>query len=428
MFEVRKEVRHGTMGVDWQGRIDFARMRRERLAKAQAKMKENGIAAMLCFTPENKRYTTGLRGAQHTGGGNDFVLVFAEDPEPIVFEQGSIWLAEKEHVTWIKPENYRPIAYIRIPGAGPAWEEEYAKKRFAPLIFEELKKKGIQKEKLAVDFLYGSFRVALENIGVKVADARYMMMETRGVKTEDEVNCMRMAGALVEIAYAEMIDFLRPGRRENEVAAVGYAALWRNGVDGVGGVTVRSGPNTAPNYLGRMPTDRIIQPGDLLFWDIFGASYMGYRSCYYRTFKVGTKPTEQEKDWFKKCREYLYNAVEVLKDGVTSADVAAKWPQAKDFGLDDEALVSGNAIGHGVGLGQYEYPLITRVNSLTCPQPIKKGMTIAMETWAGQLDTVHGWRGGCRLENIYLVTEKGSENLYSMPDDHIICPPHAMYE
>ena len=65
---------------------------------------------------------------------------------------------------------------------------------------------------------------------------------------------------------------------------------------------------------------------------------------------------------------------------------------------------------------------------MQCPQEIKKGMTIAMETWAGQLDTVHGWRGGCRLENIYLVTEKGSENLYSMPDDHIICPPHAMYE
>ena len=55
-------------------------------------------------------------------------------------------------------------------------------------------------------------------------------------------------------------------------------------------------------------------------------------------------------------------------------------------------------------------------------------MTIAMETWGGQLDTIKGWRGGCRLENIYLVTEKGSENLYALPDDHIICPPHAMYE
>jgi Xaa-Pro aminopeptidase len=69
MFEVRKERRHGSMSVDWQGRIDFARMRRERLAKTQAKMKEYGVAALLCFTPENKQYTTGLRGDSAYGLG-----------------------------------------------------------------------------------------------------------------------------------------------------------------------------------------------------------------------------------------------------------------------------------------------------------------------------------------------------------------------
>ena len=62
-----------------------------------------------------------------------------------------------------------------------------------------------------------------------------MMMEIRSIKTEDEINCMRMAGALVDIAYAEMIEFLRPGRRENEVSAVGYAALIRNGVESIVG-------------------------------------------------------------------------------------------------------------------------------------------------------------------------------------------------
>jgi Xaa-Pro dipeptidase len=264
-------------------------------------------------------------------------------------------------------------------------------------------------------------------LNVKVVDAFDMMENTRSIKTEDEIFCMKMSGVIVEMAYAEMIQALRPGIRERELSAIGHAALWRNGVEGVGAVSVRSGPNTAPNYLGRMPTDRVIQSGDLLYWDIFGARYMGYSSCYYRTFKVGTRPTQQEKDWYKRTRDMLYEAVDVLKDGVTTADVAAKWPPASTWNRSHEMLVSGDALGHGQGLGQYEYPVITRDNALRFPQPIKKNMTIAMETWFGQLDTVNGWRGGCRLENVWLITERGHENLYALPDEEIICPPHAIY-
>lgn len=428
MQEVRKAIRHGTMATEWQGRIDFARMRKERLAKTVAAMNQHGIGAMFVGTGHNKRYATGVRSALHTGPGDDFALVFADGSEPIVFEQGPIWRAEREHITWLKPENYRPIPYIRVPAAGPAWEAYYAKELFVPMIYGALEERGFHKERLGVDGMMGSFRAALEAKGISCVDGRYVMAEARMIKTQDEIDCMKMAGAICDIAYAEMYDYLRPGRRENEVSAVMVAALLKAGIESVNGVTVRSGPNTAPIYLGRMPTDRIIQPGDLVYVDIVGATYMGYRSCYYRTFKVGSRPTAQEKDWFNKCRDYLYRAVDVLRDGVTSADVAAKWPEAKDFDQPEEYLVTANAIGHGVGLAQYEHPVITRVHSFKCPQEIKAGMTIAMETWAGQNDTTNGWRGGIRLENIWLVTKNGSESLYAMPDDHIICPSHAMYD
>ena len=108
--------------------------------------------------------------------------------------------------------------------------------------------------------------------------------------------------------------------------------------------------------------------------------------------------------------------------------MAEKFPPASVWRLpEDYAIAFGLALGHGIGLGQYEFPIINRFNSLKFPQPIKKGMTIAMETWDGQTDIEHGWRGGCRLENVYLVTENGCENLYAMPDDQIIVPPHAIY-
>ena len=426
--EVRKAVRYGTSTVDWQGRLDAGKMRQDRFEKTQVAMKENGIAAMLCLLPENKRYATGCRAGIHTGAAESCALVFAEGPiaNSIVYEEGSVWVPEHEHITWLKPENHRPFHQHWSLSSGPGfyawWVQEFAK-----TIYEDLKAMKVEKEKLGID-AGAEVKAALRELGVNVVDAFEIMMNTRIIKTEDEIYCMKMAGAIVDIAYAEMIEFLRSGRRENEVSAVGLAALRRNGIEGNPGVSVRSGPNTAPNYLGRMPTDRIIQPGDLVYWDIFGARYLGYCTCYYRTFKVGSKPTQQEKDWYKRTRDMLYDAVAVLKDGVTSADVAEKWPKASYFGRDHEMKVCGDALGHGQGLSLYEYPLITRDNALRFPQPIKENMTIAMETWFGQDDPEHGWRGGCRLENVWRVTKNGHENLYAMPDDDIILPPHSIYQ
>ncbi len=427
--EVRKEVRYGTRVEDWQGRLDVARMRRERFEKAQAAMKANGMAALLVMGGENYRYVSSLIPPAHTGAGDNLVMAFAEGPmmdSCIVYEEAECWAAEHEHVTWLKPENHRYIPPMWQRSVGPERLKDHAES-VAKKIYQNLKERGLEKEKLGVDGFPPNLREALAALKITTVDAFHMMMDCRSVKTEEEVECMKMSGVIVDVCYAEMIEKLRPGRSEEEIAAIGQAALRRLGSKD-GRVSMRSGPNTAPNYLGKMPTDRIIQSGDLCYCDVVGRHFLGYRSCYYRTFKVGTKPTEQEKDWYKKCREYLYNAVEVLKAGITTADVAAKWPKAKDvYGFEDEALATGNLLGHGQGLGQYEYPIITRENALKYPQPIKENMTIAMETWAGQNDTVNGWRGGCRIENIWRITKNGHENLYAMPDTEIICPPHAIY-
>ena len=429
--EVRKAVRHGTMGVDWQGRIDFTQLREGRFAKATARLKEEGVAAIICTLSENKRYLTSCRSGTNTGGPEEsFAIIFTDSPlsEAIVYEFGSTWLAEKEHITWIKPENYRPFASPWFHSKGKPYLVHHAKET-AEMFKRDLAAKGVEKEKIALDAASGLQRTAYEDVGLNLVDGFHIMQEVRSVKTPEEIECLKIAGAVADIGYGSIMQNLRPGVRNSDIQAAGWDAMARAGymIEPHMVVSVRSGPETAPNYILRMPSDRIIQPGDLVYTDVAGVAYNGYRTCYYRTFKVGTKPTEQEKDWYKKCREILYDAVDVLRDGVTTADVAKKWPPYTAWDIPNEACAVGNAMGHGIGLSQYDMPFIARENSIDFPQDIKTGMILAMETWWGQNDIVNGWRGGCRIENTWVVTEKGHENLYAMPDTEILCPAHAIY-
>ena len=146
-------------------------------------------------------------------------------------------------------------------------------------------------------------------------------------------------------------------------------------------VNLRSGPNSAPNWLSHSPTDRMMQPGDLMICDMIGPLFLGYRVCYYRTFKCGLKPTEKEKDMYKRVYEWQYTAMEAVKPGVSTAEIAEKWPPASTWGYKEEWECWSNELGHGIGLSQYEPPLIGRS---FWPQTIEKGMTFSLETWDGE--------------------------------------------
>ena len=141
-----------------------------------------------------------------------------------------------------------------------------------------------------------------------------LMLEIRAVKTVDEINCLKMAGAIAEKGWIEMFTHVKPGMTDTELSAIGTAAMIKMGAEGPFKVSVRSGPLTAPNYTG-MLTDRIVQYGDLQLCDIWGNVFCGYRTCYYRTWKVGGKPTQKEKDWYKRCYDWLVQMIAAGKAG-----------------------------------------------------------------------------------------------------------------
>lgn len=414
----QRRLRFGPAGVDFQERINFARMRDYRKNRALAKLKEYGIAAALLTTSENARYVSGVKMPLHVGASEYGVLAFAEDPDPIVYQLGA-QEQQRFHASWIKPENMR-WAY-RMWGLGMGQSAmEFKSRQFAKAIKQDLIDKHLEREKFGVDAVSDVLKSSLEAEGLHIVSAAQALMEARAIKSEDEIDCLRMVGALVDTAWWEVYHALRPGISAREVAARGFDALIRNGAEAIGMVAIRTGPDTAPINLGISPTDRIIQYGDLVYLDIWGVQFAGYRSCYYRTFKVGCKPTKKEQELYKKTRDPLYAVMDAIKPGATTADAAKHFLPPSAFGASSEEEVFYN-LCHGIGLAQYEIPITSRTISDKYPQVYEKGMTMACETYFGD-----PWVGGCQLENVIVVRENGYENLYTMPDEEIIVPEHSL--
>lgn len=415
----------GTESIDWQERINMPRMREERAARVRDRMKAHGIAVMLLTNSDNRRYTTAIHPGLLAGlipGSAGVSLVFAEHPTSDMIDwalEGNITRQNRIHCPWIKPENHR-TAYTLAVNQGPEMVKINARRQ-AQDIIQRMKDKGLEKEQLAYDAYSPPIMEALEAEGVKLLAAPAVFVEARTTKTQDEIDCLRMGGAISDAAWGACFENLRPGITERELGAKMAEAIFLRQQANNPIISLRSGPNTAPNWVSHSPQDRTIQPGDLVFSDMILCGYSGYHSCYYRTFKCGTRPTQKEKDWYKQCYEWLYNACEAIKPGITTDKVAKHFPTCDTWGYSEEYECWTNALGHGLGLTSYELPRISRCCSMDYPQVIEKGMIIAMETWMGE----DGY-GGVRIENLGVVTDKGWENLYSWPDDEIICPSHQL--
>lgn len=149
------------------------------------------------------------------------------------------------------------------------------------------------------------------------------------------------------------------------------------GAEAVYGGLVCSGPHTWPNA--NLITDRIIRYGDIVYIDIYDLVYHGYRTCYYRTFCCG-KPTQKQREAWARVRDWLWDAIKIIRAGITTKDIVEKWPRAEEFGYPSEEAACLAQWGHGIGLTLYEPPMISRIWSLDYPERLEAGMVIALET------------------------------------------------
>jgi Xaa-Pro dipeptidase len=362
---------------------------------------------------ENVRYVTATitPGWCRLKPGLRYALLCG-DALPVLFEQGDIGVQINRHCPWLPEENIR-YSYAWIKGAaGPAAQEQVRK--FTKAILEEMKRFGVAGEKLGVDFVDINMMGAFEEAGITWQDGMSAMMEARSIKNQDEQECMRMVGAIGDAAHWQTMKFLEPGVTENQVTAHIMEYLYSfPGMEDVEDVIVSSGPNTWPNW--RNFSDRIILPGDITFMDLAALTWNGYKSCYYRTYCVGRQPTQEMKDYYSMALEWLYDSIDAVKAGTTTREIAEKWPSAKEvWGYEEEDQAAANLWGHGLGLAQYDLPVISRIWSIDHPIEIKPGMVFALETQHGK-----PLEFGVRIEEMLIVHEDRTEIISNFPVEEI---------
>ena len=179
---------------------------------------------------------------------------------------------------------------------------------------------------------------------------------------------------------------------------------------------VRSG-DTAGERCSPHPhvySDRMLRPGDPAYFDILH-SFMGYRTCYYRTFAVASA-SKALVDAYKRCRYYLDAAIALIKPGATTGEVVQVWPKAQEFGFPDEEAAFALQFGHGVGLTIWEKPVFSRLVSIDHPEVIEEGMVFALETFWPSSD---GW-SAARIEEQLVVTADGCEVITKFPAEELL--------
>jgi Xaa-Pro dipeptidase len=399
----------GTMGVDFEERVDYRRLHRYRLGRIKAALENSELGALLVFDVNNIRYITSTKiGEWERDKLCRWALLTRGSNDPILWDFGSAAVHHKLYAPWLKPENCR-AGLIGMRGTvAPAFGlmERYAKE-IASLIREA----GVGNMPVGVDLIEPPMMFELQKAGLNVKDGQQVMLEAREVKNIDEIALLNRAAAMVDGAYHLIHEQLKPGIRENDIVAKVNEFLYTHGSDDVEAVNAISGERCNPHPHNF--TDRMMRPGDQAFFDILH-SFVGYRTCYYRTFNVG-RATPVQHDAYKKAREWVDRAIDLIRPGVMTDEVCNVWPRAHEFGFPDEMAAFGLQFGHGLGLALHERPIISRVVSLEHPTEIKEGMVFALETYCPAKD---GY-SAARIEEEVVVTDKGCRVITLFPAEEL---------
>ena len=321
----------GTMGVDFEERVDYRRMHRYRLGRAQAALEASDLGALLLFDDNNIRYVTSTKIGEWARDKLSRWTLLPRGGDPILWDFGSAAVHHKLYSPWLKPENCK-AGLVGLRGTvDPAFG---LMKHHAEEMASILKAAGVAKMPIGVDIIEPPMMFELEKAGLKVKDGQQVMLEAREVKSADEIALLNRAAAMVDGAYQLIDEELKPGVRENDIVGKVNEFLYRHGSDDVEAINAISGERCNPHPHNF--TDRMVRPGDQVFFDILQA-FMGYRTCYYRTFNVG-RATPAQQDAYKLCREWLDKAIELIKPGVTTDKVCSVWPKAPEFGFPDELV------------------------------------------------------------------------------------------
>ena len=398
----------GHTSVDFERRIDHDRLRRYRLARARQALANSQCGALLLFDVNNIRYVSATKIGEWERDKLCRFALLAGNNDPIVWDFGSAAVHHKLHCDWLKPDNCR-AGMLGMRGTVPPAVGLMAS--HAEEIASLLRDAGVADMPVGVDLAETAMFFELQKAGLRVVDGQQVMLDAREVKNIDEIVLLNQAAAMVDGVYHMIYEELKPGIRENDIVARATKMLYEMGSDDVEAINAISGERCNPHPHNF--TDRLLRPGDQAFFDIL-QSYQGYRTCYYRTFNIG-RATAGQRDAYKRCREWLDDAIALIKPGVATDKVARVWPKAEEFGFPSELAAFGLQFGHGLGLALHERPIISRLVSLEHPMEIKTGMVFALETYCPASDGF----SAARIEEEVVVTDRGCQVITLFPAENL---------
>jgi Xaa-Pro aminopeptidase len=398
-----------TMGVDWEQRISFDKLRRDRLDRAKAVLEESDLGALLLFDPNNIRYVTSTHIGEWARDKNARYVLLARGHDPILWDFGSAARHHRLYAPWL-PEDSFQAGVTPMRGAMP--DETGIPDAMAGRIARELRERGLAGEPIGIDMTDMVALHALHRAGLTTADGSQLMLRARELKTVEEIELLEQAAAIVDAVYEQIYEMLRPGVTENQIVAHAMRFLFELGSEQVEAINAVSGPRSNPHP--HVFSDRLLRPGDTAFFDIIH-SFMGYRTCYYRCFSVGGA-SQAQVDAYKQCREWLDMAIALVKPGRTTDEIAKVWPSAEDLGFPNEESCFGLQFAHGLGVGLYESPMISRLHSLDHPTEIKKDQVFALETYCPGRDGI----SAARIEEEVVVTETGCRVITKFPAEELL--------
>lgn len=267
---------------------------------------------------------------------------------------------------------------------------------------EGLRSIGIEEDSIS----WADFRIAQEVFGRGLLDAAGILRDLRQVKDEAELNIIREAVAITDQAFTDVLQKIRPGVTEEDLALELEFFLRKNGASGKSFEFIVASGNRSSLPHGTASSKKITS-GEQITLD-FGAKYHWYCSDITRTVFVG-EPDAKYKEIYEIVLEAQQAALEIIKPGLTGKEVdSIARDIIRKYGYAD---YFGHGLGHSVGLEIHESPRFnTRDNTVLQP-----GMIMTVEPGI----YIPDW-GGVRIEDMVLVTKNGVEVLTQAPKHFII--------